>query len=149
MSVVKLTLGPAWPLGFVAVANNGTPVCIMTNVDANNRNAPWTSSNNTTSEYTVNCKGVWFYGYKPGANNSGLVPNTGNVYISWNPQANNNQNRNDYGAMVGLIPANGGSFSLPQSMADPNLRFSPYSYTIDADVNGEGAIVVLFDPRGQ
>jgi hypothetical protein len=153
MSVQKLPCGPSWPLGFVKVTASGTPVNLMVNVDANNNNAPGVNQGNpgapTGSEYTPNAKAIWLYGYKPGANNNGFVANTGIVYVNWNPGGNNNQNRNDAGSIVGLIPANGGSFVLPQSLADPGVRFSPYSYTIDADVSGEGAIVVLVDPRGQ
>lgn len=151
MSVVKLPVGPAWPLGFVSVANTGVPVCIMHNVDANNNNAPGVNQGNpgnaTGSEYTVTCKQIAFYGAATAGNN-GTTASTGKVYVSWNPTGNNNQNKADAGAFVGIIPANG-NLLFPSTLSDPNVRFSPYAYTIDAEVNGEGAVVVLIDPRGQ
>ena len=49
----------------VPVANNGTPVNIMHNVDPNNYNAPGSASNTNTAEYSPACHKVFFQGYKP------------------------------------------------------------------------------------
>lgn len=148
LSVVQARTGPTWPLGFISVANSGSPVGIMSLVDANNNWSPTASSGNGNvyPEYAIRCRSIWFQGYKPAANNNGMVTNTGNVYI-FQP-GNGSGNKTDTGCMVGVIPANGGYFNMPLSLGATGIQFNPYEYTIDADVNGEGAIVTLVGPQG-
>lgn len=143
--------GADWPLGFIAVAANGTPVNIMSRVDANNNNAPGTKSGlpgaaYVGAEYSPACHKVFFQGYKPGNSNNGMVINGGNVYIlrSLGPGNQNSggpQNRTDSGAMVYVLPP-GGFATLPADESDHGT-ISPYRYTLDADVDGEGALVTL------
>lgn len=154
LTVVSLRTGPIWPLGFIAVANNGTPAGLMTNVDANNTMAPLFSPSpgNPGAEYTPRFRSIWFQGVKPGSNNNGLVNNAGRVYINYNPLAANNNynancNRSDSGSMVGYVDP-GGYFNLPLSLGASSLEVSPYSYTLDADNNGDGALVVGVQPAG-
>lgn len=151
LSVFQDPQGIDWPLGFVAVANNGTPVNIMVNVDPNNNNAPWKATGPgqpAAAEYTPGCHKVTFQGVQPGANNNGMVLNTGNVYIlrALGPGNNNSggpANRSDSGAMVYVLFP-GSSVTIPaEEFAGP--RISPYRYTIDVDVNGEGCLVTLLD----
>ncbi len=143
--------GPTWPLGFIQVANNGTPSGnLMSLVDPNGLFSPNGPANGGVgSEYTVRFKSIVFQGYKPAANNAGgWIPNTGNVYIL---QPGNNGavgNRSDTGCVVGIISANGGAYALPASLAAAGMQLSPYEYTLDSDVNGEGAIVVGYQPAG-
>ena len=141
LSVQKGRGAAIWPLGFVPVANNGTPACIMVNVDANNVNAPGSVSNSSTSEYTPSAAGIGIQGYKPGNNNNGMVANTGNVYLLV-ASAGGSGNRADSGSMVKVIPA-GVDLFIP---IDPTggMRISPYYLYLDADVNGEGALVTLY-----
>lgn len=149
MSVVQLRSGPVWPLGYINVANNGTPARVMSLVDANNNSSPTfsPSSGSPGSEYTIRFRSLWFYGIKPGANNNGMVNNAGRVYISYNPSGNNNQNRTDAGAIVGFVEP-GSYFVLPQSLGSSDLQVSPYAYTIDSDNDNDGALVVGIQPQG-
>ena len=145
--------GIDWPLGFIAVANNGTPVNIMSLVDANNTNAPGTATAPglpaVSAEYTPGCHKIFFQGYHPAANNAGgMVVNTGNVYIlrSLGPGNSNSggaQNRSDTGAIVQVLAPGGGVTIPAEEFAGP--RISPYRYTIDVDIDGEGALVTLID----
>jgi len=134
--------GVDWPLGFVPVANNGTPVNIMSRVDANNNWAPQSAN----SEYTVACHKVLLQGFKPGTNNNGMIPNSGFVYIlrSLGPGNNNSggpQNRTDSGAIVQVLSP-GGQVILPSDeYQGPNI--TPYRYTLDCDTDGDGALVTL------
>lgn len=152
LSVMQDPQGIDWPLGFVAVASNGTPVNIMHNVDANNINAPgaktaFPGNPSTAAEYTPRCHKVFFQGYQPAANNAGgMIPNTGNVYIvrtlgPGNQNSGGPANRADAGAMVYVLPA-GGFATLPGDEADSAV-ISPYRYSLDVDVDGEGALVTL------
>lgn len=145
-SVIQDPQGIDWPLGFVTVANNGTPVNIMHNVDANNINAPGTAANGTNAEYSPRCHKVFFQGYKPGGSNNGMVINTGNVYIlrSFGPGNQNfggAGNRTDAGAMLYVLYP-GAFATLPADEVDTAV-ISPYRYTLDSDVDGEGALVTL------
>ncbi len=151
LSVQQQRTGPDWPLGFVNVANNGnvTNTCIMVNVDPNNYNAPNSQSNINTSEYTTRCKQILFMGMHPGNNNNGMVPNSGYVYVMVPKQGNGTGNRADSGAMALIIPPGGGVYSMPVALADAGTEFSPYRYSLDADVDGEGALVTLVGLRGQ
>ncbi len=146
LSVFQDPFGVDWPLGFVAVANNGTPVNIMHNVDPNNNNAPGTGSNSNTAEYTPRCHKVLIQGYKPGNNNNGMVTNGGNVYIlrslgPGNGNAGGPGNRADSGVMVEIVPP-GGQAIVPADEFQ-SAPIYPYRYTIDVDIDGEGALATL------
>lgn len=136
---------PTWPLGFIQVTANGTPVGLMSLVDANNTMSPnyVPAPGNPGSEYTPRFRSIWFQGQ---GNNAAVAPNTGNVYII--QPGNGSNNKADLGAIVGIIPAGGGTFSLPLSLGSAGMQISPYAYKLDADVNGEGAIVVGVQPQG-
>lgn len=149
LSVQQQRTGPDWPLGYINVANTGNAVNIMSLVDPGNLNHPNTPSNSSSSEYTPRTKQVQFIGMHPGSNNNGMVPNTGYVYVLCPAQGNGTGNRSDSGSIVTVIPPGGGTYPLPISLGDPNTQFSPYRYSIDADVNGEGALVTLIGVRGQ
>ena len=152
LSVMQDFFGVDWPLGFVSVANNGTPVGIMKNVDPNNNWAPGTdaggpSGNNANkAEYTPTTHKIFFQGYHPGTNNNGMVVNSGYVYIlrKTGPTGNNAggpMNREDSGAIVQILPP-GGQAILPADEYD-GPTISPYRYMLDVDVDGEGALVTL------
>ena len=148
-------MGCDWPLGFVAVANNGTPVNILKNVDANNVNAPGAfapapGAGIRQAEYTPTCHKVTFQGMKPGNNNNGMISNTGMVYVvrTLGPGSSNNNsggpgNRSDSGAIVYVLWP-GGSVTIPGLEVD-GPAISPYRYSLDADVDGEGALVTLLN----
>ena len=149
ISVLYDPQGVDWPLGFVDVSNIGTPVNIMVNVDPNNNNAPGTRHGEgvPVAQYTPRCHKIFFQGYKPGNNNNGMTPNSDNVYIlrsfgpSNNATAGGPGNRSDSGMMVQVLPP-GGSATLPADEIDTDT-ISPYRYTIDANNNGDGALVTL------
>jgi hypothetical protein len=146
LSVLQQPFGNAWPLGFVAVAANGTPVNLMVNVDANNTYGP----SNPTTPYTPRCRKIVLQGMKPGNSNNGMIPNTGYVYLlaALGPGAANNnaggpQNRTDSGAMYAVLPP-GGIVVIPVA-ENEGPGISPYGFTLDSDVNGEGALVTLYN----
>ena len=146
LTVLIDTFGVDWPLGFVAVANNGTPVNIMSVVDPSNLNAPGTAANNNTLGTTPTCHKVLIQGYKPGNNNNGMVPNGGYVYVLRSPGPGANSftgpgNRADSGVLVRILPP-GGEVVLPADELDCNT-ISPYRYTLDSDINGDGGLVTL------
>ena len=144
LSKQQMRGGPVWPLGFVQCANNGTKVCIMVNVDPSNLNAPDTPNPPTPSfpsnksEYTPTFKGIGIQGYKPGANNNGMVVNTGNVYLL-SAAAGGTGNRADSGSIIKVITPGSDFFYPPPN---PGLdMFSGYYLYLDVDVDGEGALV--------
>jgi hypothetical protein len=155
-SVFQDPQGCDWPLGFVSVANNGTPVNIMKNVDPSNNNAPGTAISNQTvgnrnsAEYTPTCHKVTFQGMKPqnASSGNGMVNNAGYVYIlrslgPGNGNSGGSANRNDPGAMIYVLFP-GSSVTIPgQEIDGPTI--SPYRYTIDADNDGDGALVTLLN----
>lgn len=153
LSIQQQRTGPDWALGYINVANNGnvSNTNIMSLVDPTGLNSPNRPSNyaNPGSEYTTRCKQILFMGYHPGANNNGMIPNTGYIYVMVPAQGNGTGNRSDSGSIVLIIPPGGGTYPLPQSLADPDTQFSPYRYSLDADVDGEGALVTLVGVRGQ
>lgn len=148
LSVVIKRTGPDWPLGYINVPANGTPVGIMSLVDPQNKNSPTASPSpsNAGSEYTTRFRVMTFWGFHPGAANNGLVVNTGNVYLLC--PGNGSGNRTDAGAVVGIITP-GNKFDFPSSFGSTSTQFSPYGYVLDSDVNNEGALVVGFQPQGQ
>lgn len=146
LSVFQDPQGIEWPIGFVAVATPGTPVNLMVNVDPSNNNAPGRATSANSSEYTPRAHKIFIQGYHPGANNNGMVVNAGNVYVmrSLGPQNQNSggpQNRSDSGAMVMIIGPGGGGTLLDMEMTGATI--SPYKYSLDADVAGEGALITL------
>lgn len=146
LSVFQDPYGVDWPLGFVPVANNGTPVNIMSRVDPNNLNAPGTTANSSTAAASPRCHSVLIQGYQPGANNNGMIPNQGYVYIlralgPGNGNAGGPANRADSGAMVRILPP-GGEVVLPADEVDL-ATISPYRYTLDCDTDGDGGLVTL------
>lgn len=146
LSVFQDFFGIDWPLGFVKVAAIGTPVNIMSVVDANNNWAPGTVANTNTGEYTVSCHKILLQGYQPGANNNGMVPNSGNIYVLRSPGPGNGNsggpgNRSDSGAMVGVLQPTGQLILPADEYQGPTI--SPYRYVLDGDNNNDGALVTL------
>lgn len=150
-SVLQNPTGIDWPLGFVQVASNGTPVNIMKNVDSNNANAPGQNTGipgtpPVRAEYTPTCHKIFIQGYSPAANNNGMTPNNGNIYVlrtlgPGNQNGGGPQNRSDPGAMLAIVYP-GSFFTLPADESDHGT-ISPYAYSLDSDIDGEGALVVL------
>ena len=140
-SVQKDFSGPDWPCGLIAVATAGTPVGIMSLVDSANVNDPATITPGTSgaNEYTQRCNQIVFYGVKAGASH-GLQPNTGNVYVM-RKSVQGAGNRDDFGSCVAIIFP-GQAYTLVPSALTRN-GFSPYRYYIDADNNGDSALVTL------
>ena len=137
--------GPDWPLGAIIVATPGTPVNIMSLVDATNVNAPQTATppvpNSLTrpsNEYTQRAQQIMFQGYTPDTH--GMKMNTGNVYIM-RKGVQGLGNRDDYGSMV-FVLAPGQTFFLASAPLNRNV-FGPYRYFIDADTAADGALVTL------
>jgi hypothetical protein len=142
LSTQKSYTGPAWALGFVKVTTIGTPVNIMSGIDANNTNAPGTASNNATTEYSRACRAIAFQGYQPGSGNNGMIPNNGNIYILVAPAGSGSGNRTDSGSMLKVLPP-GGDYVL--SAITPGVdMFSPYSIYLDGDNNNDGALVTIY-----
>lgn len=139
-TVLQDRYGVDWPLGYVNVPANGTPVNIMVNVDANNTNAPQTGTNSTTQEYSPIFQQIMFQAYKPGAGNSGMVPNAGNVYVL-RASANGagTGNKADMGVMVAVLTP-GQTLFLASGATVRNV-WNPYRYALDTDNNNEGALI--------
>lgn len=138
--------GPDWPLGSIIVATPGTPVSIMSLVDAANANAPGTptppipnSATRPSNEYTVRAQQIWFEGYKQDTH--GLQMNSGNVYIVRRGVGGGSGNRDDYGSIVKIL-APGESWYLGSAALNRNV-FSPYRYYIDADNADDACQVTL------
>lgn len=144
LSVERFYTGPVWPLGYVNVTTPGTVVNIMTNIDSANVNNPNTVSNNSANqtEYTRACKAIAFQGYKPGANNNGMVVNSGNVYIMA-AAAGGAGNRADSGAIIKVLPP-GGDYVLSAITPGFNDMFSPYQVWLDSDNANDGALVTVY-----
>jgi len=142
-TILKDRQGVDWPLGYVNVSAAGTPVRITVNVDANNTNAPETASNTTTDEYVFAFQQLMFQGYKPAANNNGMVANTGNVYIlRYNANGAGSGNKTDQGVMVAVL-GNSQTLFLAAGYS-VNDVWNPYRYALDVDNNNEGALVTGF-----
>lgn len=151
LSVMKDRQGPDWPLGLISVATPGTPVSIMSLVDASNYNdpataAPTPATANQVDEYTVRAYGIIFIACKAGASH-GVQINTGNIYIV-RKGVQGNGNRDDYGAMVATLPPGATTgiefptFFLNAAPLNRNV-FSPYRYFIDADNANDSCLVTL------
>ena len=143
-SIHKDFSGADWPLGFIGVPSPGTPVSIMSLVDPTNLDAPATSTSPTrqlSQRQTPTCNVIMGQAVKPGATH-GIQMYAGNIYIMRAPQGTGSGNRDDYGAMVMMVPP-GGSFLIPASGGAPLTSLSPYRYWIDADNANDGALVTL------
>jgi hypothetical protein len=148
LSVIQNRTGPFWPLGYINVANIGTPSGNLASlIDSNGTMSPTFSPSpgSVGSEYTPRFKSLWLAGFHPGNNNNGMVPNNGQVYVLMS--GNGSGNRSDSGCMVGIIQP-GQYFPIPQSLGADGLQLSPYNFTLDADVNNDGALVVGVQPMG-
>ena len=145
LSKQRLRAQPICSLGFVKVATAGTPVALSVNIDANNVNAPGTPTAgpfpNNADEYTPSFRGFQLQGFQPAANNNGMVPNAGYVYLL-QAAAGGNGNRTDSGCMLAVL-APGGSVWYPPDGTGRDA-FSPYTLYLDADNNNDGALVVAF-----
>jgi len=148
-SVHKDKYGPVWPLGLIVVVTPGTPVNIMSLVDAAKANAPETAVTfgpSANAEYTERAWKITFTACKAGASH-GLVANTGNIYIM-KPGAQGAGNRDDYGSMVAVMTqgaATAGEFPevVLDSAALNRNTLSPYEFLIDADNAGDSCLVTL------
>lgn len=149
-TVIQDPQGIDWPLGFIDVANNGTPVNIMSVVDPSNNNAPWTPAPpypiaSQVAEYTPRCHKIFLQAFKPGNNAVAWVNNSGNVYILRSPGGGSNWagsgNKSDTGIVVGILPP-GATMVIPADEME-YAKISPYRYAVDADTNGDGVSVVL------
>lgn len=135
---------PVWPLGAIVVPTPGTPVNIMFLVDPGNSNAPETAVGPGTvlgAAYAPTCHKIFLQGVHPGANNNGMVINTGNVYLTVAPAGNGTGGRVDSGSIVFTIFP-GAAVTWPGSEVDRN-SISPYKFWIDSDSANDGALVSL------
>jgi hypothetical protein len=148
-SVQKDFQGPDWPLGSIIVVTPGTPVSIMANVDPGNVNAPETAlqpaglnmiQSGGQQEYTVLAQQIMFQGFKGNAG-TGLVVNTGNIYIVRKGVGAGTGNRTDYGSIVAVVPSGQTLFlaSAPRNRG----TWGPYRYFIDADNANDACQVTL------
>jgi hypothetical protein len=143
LSQCQARSGPVWPLGCVVVPSPGTPVNIMFNVDPQNNNAPGTAYGPGTpvsAGVTPTCHKIFIQGVHPGANNNGMVLNSGNIYLMVAPQGGPG-NRSDSGAIAAVIfPGSGSTWPANEMELD---TVSPYSFWVDADSANDGALITL------
>lgn len=126
--------GPDWPLGLITVAAPGTPVGIMSVLDA--AAGSETSASVFDPEFTPRCQQLIFQAVK---SVGPVVANTGAVYILRKPAGGGTGNRTDSGTIVKIL-AVGETFVL----ADPALTgnaLSMYRYLIDADNAADSCLV--------
>lgn len=139
-SIQKNPYGPIWPLGFIAVPTPGTPVNLMSLVDPAFINSPEIPTSQLSQEYSVRAHEIVFSAYKPGPS-TGLILNTGNVYILMPPAPPGSGNNVDYGSMLPPL-APGQTLFLSAAALNFNV-WSPYEYFVDADNAGDGVLVTL------
>ena len=147
-SIQRDPRGPDWPLGFIGVAVAGTPVGIMSLVDASSVNSPNTlvppTSGATpalTLGFSPSCHQIMFQALKPGVGNIGTRLNTGLVYVVRVGKTPGTGNREDMGSIVKTLTP-GETWVLSSNPANGDT-FSPYRYRIDGDNVGDGAFVTL------
>ena len=128
--------GPDWPLGSIVVAAAGTPVSIMSLVDAANANDPSTATTSASDEYTVAFGTIIVQGFKSSAP---MVANVGNLYLIRKGVGGGSGNRADQGVIVLIIPP-GGTGTLGAAALVRNV-FNPYRYFLDADNSGDAGQV--------
>jgi hypothetical protein len=117
----------------------------MINVDPNAYDAPGTATSGLGGQrQTPTCNQIILHGYAPNGAGHGMIPNTGRIYILRAPTASGSGNYDDTGVIVGIIEPGGGSYNLPPSGGLPVTSLSPYRYYVDADVEGEGVVPVLW-----
>lgn len=149
-SVIQDPFGVDWPLGFVTIATPGTPINMMANVDPGLVNAPGKPTGPglpPAAEFSPRCHRIQLQGFHP-SGTTGMIANTKNAYVMRAPGPNNQfaggaGNYNDPGAIVAIVPA-GQTVYIPALETD-QASISPYRYTLDADVAGEGALVTLLN----
>lgn len=141
-SLHKDTNGPDWPLGLITVAASGTPVGIMSVVDAASVNAPGASAA-ASAEYAVRAFEITITAVK---SVGPVVLNTGAIYILRAPAGGGTGNKTDSGTVVAILQPGVAtalqSFVLRAAPFNRNI-YNPYRYFIDADTTGDGAIVTL------
>lgn len=137
-SVLKNIYGPLWPLGNIVVATPGTPVGLMSLIDASLVNAPETATTTSSLEFTPAAQQIIFQAGKPGASH-GTQANAGNVYLL--QKGGGSSNRDDMGAIIWTFSTSGNLF-LSSAPLDRN-KYSPYDLFIDADNAGDGVFVTL------
>lgn len=142
LSVQKDRFGPDWPLGLITVAASGSPISIMSLVDASSANAPQTATPTATggvggNEYSVLCQQIIFEAIK---SVGPAVDNTGAIYIVRAGVAGLG-NKTDSGSIIKILQP-GETFFLSSAPLHAE-QFSPYRYSIDADTNGDGCLVTL------
>ena len=141
-SVLKIPWGSFWPLGNIVVAASGTPVGIMSLVDPASVNDPNTPTAPTAAEFTVRAQQIVFQGFKQTGGAAPMIPNTGNVYILKRGAAGGGSgDKNDAGILIGILLP-GGSYEFASAPVNRNV-FSPYDIILDADNDGDAAIVTL------
>lgn len=141
--------GPVWPLGNILVPVPGTPVNIMSLVDAGNVNAPESPvppaavggvvPANTGNEYPPRAQQILFQAFKSGGATR-LAVNTGNIYIVKKALAGAGGTTDVGTVLIVLTP--GQTFSLGSAALNRNV-FNPYEYFIDADTANDGMQVTL------
>ena len=130
--------GPDWPIGNIVVATPGTPVPIMSLVDAAAAGSPSTPTSSTTDEYTATCNQIVVQGFKGSAP---MSINVGNVYLVRKGVGSGTGNRADQGAIVLIIPP--GQTGVLGSSSLVKNAFNPYRYYLDADNAGDAGQITL------
>jgi hypothetical protein len=139
-SIRKDKQGPLWPLGSIIVVTPGTPVRLTSVVDPSNVNAPESATSATSDEYTVRANQIVIQGMKSNAG-TGMVNNTGNIYILLKGVGAGTGNRTDTGVLVLTVPT-GQTAVIAAAPMNRNV-FSPYELWVDADNGGDAAQVTL------
>lgn len=135
--------GPLWPLGNIPVPTPGTPVNIMSLVDATLRDAPETLNPSATgvpgAEYTNRAYAIIFQGFKAGAAPPKLAANTGVVYVV-KKNLSGAGGQGDVGTVIAAIRATDPPFILYSAPLNRN-SFNLYEFFIDADTANDGCQV--------
>lgn len=141
-SVHRDRQGPDWPLGNIAVVTPGTPVSIMSLVDAAGADDPSAPTSSTSGEYTAAAQQIIFQAIKAGAGPPliSAAANTGFIYIVRKPTAGGG-GTGDTGVIVKAL-APGETWVLGSSALVRNV-FNPYRYFVDGDTAGNGCQVTL------
>lgn len=128
-SVAQNRYGPVWPLGFIAVAAPGTPVCINKLVSPSGEH---TSSDPNTTQ-ADRAQQLIFQAVKPGVAH-GTQPNAGNIYLVMKGGS-----RDDTGLILITITP-GQTFFLSSAPLNVNVLGLEWFY-VDSDNAGDGAFV--------
>ena len=144
--------GPLWVLGNIVVVTPGTPVNIMSLVDASALNDPINSNVGVAGadEVAWRCTQILIQACKAGASH-GTINNVGNIYVIKRGKGAGSGNRDDMGVIIATLgPVVGAAtvqppiplFSLPPLPLD-RTWINPYDILIDADNANDGAQVTL------